>query len=386
MLKTYFENKQTKIYLGDCIEIMKTLPDNSVDCCVTSPPYWALRDYGVDGQIGLENSPEEYIAKMVRVFMEVHRVLKEEGTLWLNLGDSYFSNAKGGGGCDPEKSPKQSIKGVKNFQTIKNIKTQTSDLKLKPKDLVGIPWRVAFALQEQGWYLRQDIIWHKPNPMPEPVNDRCTKSHEYLFLLTKNNKYYFDKQSILEPISQISLKRAEYGLRRNKRSVWTIPTSSYKEAHFATFPTSLIKPCILAGTSEFGCCETCGKSWERVIEKQKIMRHELPKNHPDYRPNKYKSKSYGSNEYSNGGCQAFSKTNTLGWQPSCKCESKRIPSLVLDPFGGSGTTAVVASQNKRNSIICELNQEYCEIATKRIQFESEQNNLDGNILENIIDF
>ena len=233
----YHETEHGTLYCGDSLDVLKSMADESVDCCITSPPYWGLRDYGCNGQLGLEKSPEEYVANMVQLFREVRRVLKADGVLWLNLGDSYAGGGRAG---------------------------------LKPKDLVGIPWRVAFALQADGWWLRQDIIWHKPNPMPESVKDRCTKSHEYIFLMTKSAKYYYDNEAIKEPVCDVSIKRAEYkwdcdrpstknasmngdgihtdkmGTRfvnpegRNKRSVWTVTTKPFKEAHFATYPPDLI--------------------------------------------------------------------------------------------------------------------------------------------------
>jgi DNA modification methylase len=305
-----------KIYQGNALKVLKTFPDESIHCCVTSPPYWGLRDYGVEGQIGLESSPEEYVTKMVEVFREVKRVLRKDGTLWLNLGDSYAS----GGMSNP--SSKSTLGGGKDLGAAGYSITRKIPNGLKPKDLVGIPWMVAFALRADGWYLRQDIIWHKPNCMPESVKDRCTKAHEYIFLLSKSRKYYYDHEVIKEPVKEISIRRAEYGWNcdrpstknasmngegihtkkmgtrfvnpdgRNKRSVWTVTTKPFKEAHFATFPEKLIEPCILAGCPEGG--------------------------------------------------------------------------IVLDPFMGSGTTAVVALKHNRNYIGIELNPEYIKIAEKRI--------------------
>ena len=263
-----------KILQGNCLETLSSLEEKSVNTCVTSPPYWGLRDYGTDDQLGQEETPEKFVESLVNVFREVRRVLRDDGTVWLNLGDSYLSN----------------------------------------KQLGGIPWRVAFALQADGWYLRQDIIWHKPNPMPESVTDRCTKAHEYIFLLSKLPKYYYDYEAIKEDAKSepkvrdkmgegyqadyTKGKRFSEGERvwgtetKNKRSVWSIPVASYSEAHFATYPPELIKPCILAGCPEGG--------------------------------------------------------------------------TVLDPFGGSGTTAQVASNLNRNAILCELNPEYVDIAKGRL--------------------
>jgi len=226
------------ILQGDVIEQLKTIHDESVNTCVTSPPYWGLRDYGIDGQIGLENTPEEYTQKMVEVFHEVKRVLRDDGTLWLNLGDSYCGTGSKGEYKDPKY-----VNGRNGQSVAINGKVRG----LKSKDMIGIPWRVAFALQADGWYLRSDIIWHKPNPMPESVKDRPTKSHEYIFLLSKNRKYYYDGDGIKERANNINNVDT-----RNKRSVWTVPTKPYKEAHFATFPPNLITPCIIAGCPEGG--------------------------------------------------------------------------------------------------------------------------------------
>lgn len=327
------------VYNMDCVEGLKTLPDNCIDCCVTSPPYYALRDYGVDGQIGLEDTPQAYIERLTEVFMEVYRVLKPEGTLWLNIGDSYCGTGDKGSFKDP-KYPEG-----RNGQTISKTKKLDG---LKHKDLIGIPWMLAFSLRNAGWYLRQDIIWHKPNPMPESVTDRCTKSHEYIFLLSKNQRYYFDHEAIQEPANtqkEINPRfggtkygdnddkhfqtysgnewkpktkncqydgqtpntmhmRREQGLPdqeyivRNKRDVWSVNVKPDTVAHFATYPEELIRPCILAGCPKDG--------------------------------------------------------------------------IVLDPFMGSGTTARVAMKLDRNYIGFELNPEYCKIIntkTREIQKE-----------------
>lgn len=299
-----------KIITGNAIEVLKELPDCSVDCCITSPPYLGLRDYGVNGQIGLENSVEDYINRLTDIFREVRRVLKNDGTLWLNIGDSYASNNSEYSNC-------------------------------KQKDLIGFPWLLAFALRNDGWYLRQDIIWEKPNAMPESVKDRCTKSHEYIFLFSKRTKYYFDYEAIKEPAvgfnniapaeskgtlrpnsrlrkgnsrtfrgggaytkgqsfnNSAEITRESHGNNenmtglRNKRSVWTVATQGYKEAHFATFPEKLIEPCVLAGSKEGG--------------------------------------------------------------------------IILDPFLGSGTTAVVAKKHNRGFIGIELNPKYVEMAKRRLE-------------------
>lgn len=224
------------VYSGDCRSVLASLPEESINCCVTSPPYWGLRDYGTETQIGLEDDPKAYVQELVSVFREVRRVLRNDGVLWLNLGDTYAGN-----------NSRASNNGRAGFGNPREgVFTRTGE-GLKHKDLVGIPWMVAFALREDGWYLRQDVIWHKPNPLPESVKDRCTKSHEYLFLLTKSPNYYFDYEAIREP----AVGATEDGLK-NKRSVWSVPVKPYKGSHFATFPIDLIKPCVLAGSPAGG--------------------------------------------------------------------------------------------------------------------------------------
>ena len=215
---------ESTIYEGDVAHILRTFPDSFFQCCVTSPPYWGLRDYGIEGQIGAEAEPHEYIEKLVDVFAEVRRVLRDDGTFWLNVGDSYTSGNRGYRAPDKKNPVRQMSYRAKTPQG------------LKPKELVGIPWRLAFALQQSGWYLRSDIIWEKPNCMPESVKDRPTRSHEYMFLFSKSVKYYYNAASIRELNG------------RNRRTVWSVPTEPFPEAHFATFPPKLIEPCILAGT------------------------------------------------------------------------------------------------------------------------------------------
>lgn len=309
--------KLNKIYQGNSLEILETFPDEIVNCIVTSPPYYGLRDYGEDEQIGLEETPEEYIEKLVTLFREAKRVLRSDGTLWLNLGDSYWANRG------------------KNGLSADNYNSKNGDYSLraggkghpvyKPKDLMGMPWRVALALQEDGWYLRSDIIWHKPNVIPENVSDRPTKSHEHIFLLSKSRQYYYDHESIKEdsvykewdPVmgslgafganqsrARQSKKKGSFDGKlgkeafravrdkRNKRDVWTVTTKPFRGAHFATFPVDLIEPCILAGCPEDG--------------------------------------------------------------------------VVMDPFMGSGTTAVAAIRNRRKYLGIELNPGYIELAESRI--------------------
>jgi DNA modification methylase len=367
-----------QIIQGDCLEVMKGWPDGSVQCCVTSPPYWGLRDYGVDGQLGLEKTPEEYVAKMVEVFREVKRVLRDDGTLWLNLGDSY-SGSWGDSGHRPDRTGKPGQQREKNTKWFKrdghagSLKARVPGL--KPKDLCGIPWRVAFALQADGWYLRQDIIWNKPNPMPESCTDRCTKAHEYLFLLTKNPRYFYDQQAIAEPAS-IGTPNRQFGATKqngtlrhdigntwtdngtkNKRSVWTITTKSFPDAHFATFPPKLVEPCILAGTSQKGCCPECGGPWERVVEKTNMVIERSKRTHPM------------GHTRSSGKMVEPPTSKTTGWRPTCpypRCMPQEpVPCVVFDPFMGSGTVAMVAAQHDRNYVGIELNEEYAQMARER---------------------
>ena len=305
----------TRIIVGDVRETLAQIPDTTVQCCVTSPPYFGLRDYGHDGQIGLEPTPDEYVAQMVAVFREVRRVLRDDGTLWLNLGDSYAANrgyqvpqTKGGA----KHGPAMAVSGRGQV---------ASDYGVKPKDLLGIPWRVAFALQADGWYLRSDIIWHKPNPMPESVTDRPTKAHEYVFLLTKSARYYYDAGAVGERaihagavVTNNGGKNAQMGKHgqtrggflkeggvtvgdtRNARTVWPIATQPYKGAHFATMPPALAERCIKAGT--------------------------------------------------------------------------KAGDTVLDPFGGAGTTGLVADRLGRDGIMCELNPAYATLARERIRTDN----------------
>ena len=318
------EAARVDLRIGDCLDVLKDLPESHFHTCVTSPPYFGLRDYGADGQIGQETTPEDYVAKMVEVFRAVRRCLRDDGTLWVNLGDTYASAWP----CNR--------RNVIGTGSLPNGKREARPPRLGPglkeKDLIGIPWRVAFALQADGWYLRQDIIWNKPNPMPESVRDRCTKAHEYIFLLAKSPNYFFDADAIREPHAspysrdaiaknggaggerpagnnfdkqkrytegeKTPATRAEraallHPLGRNRRSVWTVTTKPFKGAHFATYPVELVEPCILAGCPKDG--------------------------------------------------------------------------FVLDPFGGSGTTGLAAADLGRNATLIELNPEYGDIIRSRLE-------------------
>jgi len=362
-----------RIIQGDCIEGLRTLPDASVHCCITSPPYFQLRDYGHEGQIGLEETPDEFVAKLVEVFREVRRVLRDDGTCWVNLGDSYATN----GGAHGGREDNQRGVGAKRAHDAGggDKRQRRAPGGLKPKDLVGIPWRVAFALQADGWWLRQDIIWHKPNPMPESVRDRCTKAHEYVFLMTKSDRYFYDAEAVSEAATcermrgpalhpdtvstngNSGLARREFTGTRNRRSVWTVTTKPYKGAHFATMPPQLAELCILAGTSAEGCCAECGAPMERVVERNRVPT----------RPGADTKVTGDAMTDGNRDPQRHVTTSkTTGWQATCQHTAGFVPCTVLDPFGGSGTTLAVAAENGRSGIACELNPEYVKLAEDRI--------------------
>ena len=300
----------SRLLCGDSVDVLKSLPDASVHCCVTSPPYYGLRDYGHTGQIGAEKSPTEYVARLVAVFAEVRRVLRKDGTVWLNLGDSYAGSW--GAQSKVQKGKHQGKISKRQIEAAQKQESRTGSIPvgelLKPKDVIGIPWMVAFALRDAGWYLRQDIVWSKPNPTPESVQDRCTKAHEYIFLLSKSKRYHFDRKFIQEPATYAGKKRggskkrynaANNGMdskvydTRNKRSVWTVRVRPYKKAHFATYPPELIEPCVLAGCPQGG--------------------------------------------------------------------------TVLDPFNGAGTTGMVAMKYGRHYIGIDINPEYIQLAAAQLR-------------------
>ena len=387
------------ILIGDVLEQLATLPDESVHCAVTSPPYWGLRDYGTAGQLGLEPTLDEWVSRMVAVFREVRRVLRRDGTCWLNLGDGYAT-----GGHDGGKNSRADVDvgGWGASSTNRDQKTmRTISDGLKPKDLIGQPWRVAFALQADGWWLRSDIIWAKPNPMPESVTDRPTKSHEYMFLLTKAARYYYDADAVREEVSegvhrqqrltavseqpsaeararaggQNPTSQGGTGTHRNKRDVWTISTQPMPEAHFATFPEALVEPCIKAGTSERGCCAECGAPWVRVVEKRDTGQTQKMTDGWAVGPGAHGSILADDERQGENG-KAVTATVTTGWQPACECGADTEPCAVLDPFMGSGTTAVVAQRLGRQWVGIELNPEYAEIAHRRIYAQADKRSLD----------
>ncbi len=376
------------ILQGDCVERLRDIPDNSIQCCITSPPYYALRDYGVEGQIGLESSPFEYIDKLVQVFREVWRVLRPDGVCFLNLGDTYAGGKRGradsgddGKFAGPRLAPKDNPIAAG----------------FKPKDLMMIPARVAIALQDDGWWLRSDIIWFKTTAMPEPVTDRPTRSHEHIFLLTKSERYFYDAEAIREPLKPKTLttfgtKHHEQGndalglvksdnwgrtveerkpklntageiAGANKRDVWPVASQPYPEAHHATFPPKLIEPCVLAGTSPYAC-QHCSAPWTRKIVKEIVPNPGGGKKHaeiavPDNSP-------FGVTSVFRTG---LSRVNhTAGWIPTCSCANNAGSGkcIVLDPFMGAGTVALVALQHNRNYIGIELNPTYIQLAYERI--------------------
>jgi DNA modification methylase len=376
--------KRNTIYHGNCLEVLKTLPDNSIDCCITSPPYYGLRNYGVEGQIGLEETPEAFVAELVKVFDEVKRVLKPTGQLWLNIGDSYAGSGKGAGDTTTDNWKQGTHKGTRD-NGINNIKLKTPGA--KPKDLIGVPWMLAFALRAAGWYLRQEIIWAKPNPMPESVTDRCTKAHEQIFLLTKSAQYFFDAEAIKTESIEPDDDRGSGGNRKrkptqlingirnsgvypkaNKRSVWSVTTQPYSEAHFATFPEELIEPCILAGTSTEGCCAECGKPRERKLEK--VGTSEL-RNGSQWKEKAVivEMKGETSLRTSMHTTNELPVYETTGWKATCECNAATVPAVVLDPFSGAATTAIVAKKKGRDYIGIELNEKYIALSNKRLYEE-----------------
>jgi DNA modification methylase len=350
---------------GDCIDMMREMEAESVHCVATSPPYFNLRDYGAAGQIGMETTPAEYVAKMVMVAREVRRVLRRDGTFWLNLGDSYSGDSKWGGSTGGKH-----VKGLHGNTSVGRRKTKTG---LPDKNLIGIPWRVAFALQDDGWFLRQDIVWSKPNAMPESVTDRCTRSHEYLFMFTRSARYFYDADAIKEPVSDASMARVrqknfdahhdEPRPDRNKRSVWTVATVASAEQHFAMFPPLLITPVILAGCPE-QCCSNCGAPFHRIMSRNAPSREVA-----DSEIDRYGNGKAGVHRKIGSAYQKWLDENPkqqTGWLPTCKCDAVPAGGTVLDPFSGAGTTAMVAQGLGRNAIGIELNPEYAAASRERI--------------------
>ena len=442
MTAPYWSNGVATLYQADARAI--PLPDGSVHCCITSPPYWGLRDYGLSGWdggdpecgharsvighststleggihnansngamqgwhngvcghcgatqqaagIGLEPTLSDWLANIVAVSREVWRVLRDDGTYWLNLGDAYTGSGKGKGGTSGIQYSSPSSEVGRTVPVAAAGGWESAVDGLPAKNLMGQPWRAAFALQDDGWILRSAIVWHKPNPMPESVSDRPTSAYEMVFLLTKRAHYFYDQEATREPQSLGTHARFAVGAiprvestkhggsernsesfhkstpdmilpnGRNSRNVWAIPTQGRPEAHFATFPDELPRRCILAGTSEHGVCADCGAPWARQTEHTTMEVAPSPKHVAANR-------ARGGSDYSNvGGTMTKRPTSTtVGWQPTCTCDAKRLPATVLDPFIGSGTTVAVAQQLGRHGIGLDLNPDYLAIAAKRL--------------------
>jgi DNA modification methylase len=428
----WLDDGDVRLYHGDSLDVLRTLPDKSVHMCCTSPPFFGLRDYGtgeweggdpdcdhavrrevkvesstlgggtknsghqqegygsecgrcaarrVDRQIGLEETPDQWVQNLVRVFREVRRVLRDDGTLWVEIGDSYASSGNRTGEDEPRRDMSGGFGGkfMGTYNQQGHAKSQRRTLvrngEVKPKDLLGQPWLLAFALRADGWYLRSEIIWARPNPMPESVTDRPTKSHSTVFLLSKQPRYYFDADAIREPhqhdgrhVTQVvgkeNSKQHRNGERwpgsgANSRSVWTIPTQPTPFAHFATWPEALCRRMILAGTSERGCCPECGAPWVRDVERADDGTRDTRSNDRAIAIGHDPSAVWRAGE-------ARSAT-TLGWSPFCGHQLEPVPCTVLDPFAGSATTMLVARNHGRHSIGIELNEDYLKIAAKRLQ-------------------
>ena len=339
-MQPYWTNGVSTLYQADARAM--PLADKSVHMVVTSPPYWGLRDYGINEVgIGLESTLGEWVSNIVKVFRELKRVLRDDGTVWLNLGDAYAnsnpgwdSNGKGLDGQPREGSQRMAAAGHR------------LPSHLPPKNLMGQPWRVAFSLQDDGWVLRSAIVWQKPGPMPESVNDRPTSAYEMIFLLAKQSRYYCDMEAI----------RTSTGA--NSRNVWKFSTKGYKYKHFATFPLELPKRCILAGSSERGVCKQCGAPWERKVEVS-------GRNGRDW------NASSRGNTHVIGNSAAVSAPDitrqTLGWSPTCQCNAETEPATILDPFAGSGTTLAVAQRLGRRAIGLDINPDYLDLAKRRLE-------------------
>lgn len=391
----------TRILTGDARRELAQLADGSVGMCLTSPPYFGLRSYGHDDQIGLEATPDAFIQELVAVFRGVWRVLRDDGVLLVNIGDSYAASGRGG---NPTFATSTLRGGHANQDAARIARSRSPAAGMKPKDLIGIPWMLAFALRADGWYLRQEIVWSKPNTMPESVADRCTKSHESLFLLAKSESYYFDAFAIREPASETPAsvaRRARAGGKavgnsamfgepggqsgaralpaagsgsRNARSVWTIATKPSAVEHFATMAPELAERAIRAGSSERGCCPACGARWVRVT------RPTFEVGHTGTTGSRYARGSTAGRlarlrqAAREQGAEYTGARVHVGWRPDCACNFPApltpVPDTVLDPFGGAGTTALVADQLQRDAVLVELNPTYSDAAAARIRRDS----------------
>jgi DNA modification methylase len=378
----------SRILCGDSIDVLAGLPEGIAQTCVTSPPYWGLRDYGVppriwdaspecahrwgpkikggrfcqscgawEGCLGLEPTPDQFVQHLVLVMREVRRVLRDDGTLWMNLGDSFA--------------------GTRNLPHGGNF---------KPKDLIGIPWRAAFALQADGWWLRSDIVWSKPNAMPEPIRDRPTRAHEFVFLLSKSRRYFYDAEAVREPDKggragngYLRPERLSYGGQsaprgqsegwvggggRNRRSVWQVATQCFRGAHFATFPEGLVEPCVLAGSSPTAC-RACGAPWRRIVSSRRLMDgEEAPAGKSD--PQRELERGRGhSRSWARSG-KVLNHRQTIGWEPGCDHDDPGDRCTVIDPFAGAATTGIVAARHGRDFLGVELSPSFAEIGRRRL--------------------
>lgn len=375
----YYDQDGITIYHGDCRAVLAELPERHYHCCVTSPPYWGLRDYKVAGGIGLEATLDEWLQAMRDVATGVWRVLRDDGVFFLNLGDSYTS----GNGATWQSG----VSANKGWRVQDDQARPQTPLGLKPKDLIGLPWRTAFALQADGWYLRDAIIWHKPAPMPGSQRDRCTNSYEFIFQLTKRPTYYWDMEAVKEKATSRPhvpgnlAGRDEGHLRKDlgtervaavwgdggriPRNVWSMASEGYKGAHFATFPLELPTRCIKAATSERGCCPTCGSAWVRVVAKSRTFESGSGKSG--------KMPAGKNGPHLQGGGETLDirrgpvvHSRTTGWRPSCTCDQESVPCRVLDPFGGAGTTGIAAWRLRRHCTLIELSPDYAKQSEARL--------------------
>lgn len=382
------------VHTGEALEVLAGMEDGSVHCCVTSPPYWNLRDYGPGGQLGLEDTPEEYVDRLTAIFGEVRRVLRKDGTLWVVIGDTYAAS----GGFNSEGATSIGLAG----DSVRPAGGRRPPSNLKPKDLVGIPWRVGLALQRDGWWLRQANIWHKPNAMPESVQDRTTMAHEYILHLSRAERYYYDNHAIREPIesgpsdrrkmeegrdrigglhrelddelnaaskhSRIGRKRAVGDPRagRNRRSVWSIASQPYPGPHFAVYPPSLVAVCVRAGTSDAGCCAECGAPLERVLG-DPVPAPGQPAGNQERRLSTGMDGQPVNDHIGFSIPWSPTARRTVGWERTCGCDTEAtVPCTVLDPFCGSGTTGLVAQLLGRSSVQVDMNPEYADLARCRM--------------------
>ncbi len=430
-MSLFLDDGDVRLYHGDCLDVLRELPDRSVHMCATSPPFYGLRDYGVQGQIGLEETPDMWVARLVAVFREVRRVLRDDGTLWVEIGDSYSSGNREGHGT------RVGYKQATNLGTIGHDYRPPMPDGIKQKDMLGQPWMLAFALRADGWYLRSEIIWARPNPMPESVTDRPTKAHSTVFLLSKQPRYFYDADAIREEYAgPVEVRQGRVGAYQNRamnglgdgttptrvltrptpqvetlgdlppeaprgpdgrrvtavkgqenseqhrdgerwpnpgganaRSVWSISTEPTPFAHFATWPQALVRRMIRAGTSEKGCCPECGAPWVRDTSKKLVATRGSVGAH-DGQGARVDPMDAGSQWNHSGGVYGRYEVATLGWRPSCDHDHDPVPCVVLDPFAGSGTTLKVARDHVRHAVGIELNEDYCHIAADRLAQQS----------------